>query len=157
MTLPSILVSRRRLLQSGAAMTLAASAPLVRAQSGTWPVKPVKLVVGSPPGGPSDFLGRLMADGVGPGFGQAFVIENKPGASGVPAADSVVRSPADGHTLLVSGPASIVVTPQLIKAPYDPIKDLTPICCLGAGAFVLAVHPSVPANNLQEQIGRAHV
>lgn len=97
----------------------------------------------------------MMADGVGTGFGQAFVIENKPGASGVPAAESVVRAPADGHTLLVSGPASIVVNPQLIKAPYDPLNDLTPICCLGAGAFVLAVHPSVQANTLQELIALA--
>lgn len=155
MTSKLTFASRRQALQAGTVLTLASSTPLLRAQQAAWPVRPVKMVVGAPPGGPSDFLGRMMADGVGPGFGQAFVIENKPGASGVPAAESVVRSPADGHTLLVSGPASIVVNPQLIKAPYDPIKDLIPICCLGAGAFVLAVHPSVPANTLQELIALA--
>jgi len=151
----SRLLERRRLLASGAALGLSGRSHGVWAQQPAWPSRPVKMVVGSPPGGPSDFLGRMMADGVGPGFGQAFVIENKPGASGVPAAESVVRAPADGHTLLVTGPASIVVNPQLIKAPYDPINDLTPVCCLGAGAFVLAVHPSVPANTLQELIALA--
>lgn len=151
----SRLLERRRLLASGAALGLSGLSHGVWAQQPAWPSRPVKMVVGSPPGGPSDFLGRMMADGVGPGFGQAFVIENKPGASGVPAAESVVRAPADGHTLLVTGPASIVVNPQLIKAPYDPINDLTPVCCLGAGAFVLAVHPSLPANNLQELIALA--
>jgi len=151
----SRLLERRRLLASGAALSLSGLPYGVWAQQPAWPSRPVKMVVGSPPGGPSDFLGRMMADGVGPGFGQAFVIENKPGASGVPAAESVVRAPADGHTLLVTGPASIVVNPQLIKAPYDPINDLTPVCCLGAGAFVLAVHPSVPANTLQELIALA--
>jgi len=151
----SRLLERRRLLASGAALGLSGRSHGVWAQQPAWPSRPVKMVVGSPPGGPSDFLGRMMADGVGPGFGQAFVIENKPGASGVPAAESVVRAPADGHTLLVTGPASIVVNPQLIKAPYDPINDLTPVCCLGAGAFVLAVHPSVQASNLQELIALA--
>lgn len=148
-------IERRHLLAGAAALSLSGLPLSPLAQQAPWPIRPVRMVVGSPPGGPSDFLGRMMADGVGPGFGQAFVIENKPGASGVPAAESVVRAPADGHTLLVSGPASIVVSPQLTRAPYDPINDLTPICCLGAGAFVLAVHPSVQANTLQKLIALA--
>ena len=147
MTSDSIFASRRQVLQAGTVLTLASSTPLLRAQQAAWPVRPVKMVVGAPPGGPSDFLGRMMADGVGPGFGQAFVIENKPGASGVPAAERVVRSPAVGHTLRVRGPAAIVANPQPYKAPYDPIKHPIPIRWPAARPVVRAGHSLGPPNS----------
>ena len=143
---------RRQLLRSvtasAAALTLSGFA-----QTPGYPGRAVRLIVGSPPGGPSDFLARLMADAFTPALGQSFLVENKAGASGMPAADSVVKSAADGHTLLVSGPASIAVVPHLFpKITYDPMTELTPVAMLGAGAFVLVVHPSVTARNVQELI-----
>lgn len=146
----------RRKLTSALAAGIAStwSAGMVWAQ--TYPQKSVKLVVGSAPGGPSDFLARMLADAIGPGMGQSFIVENKPGASGMPAADQVVKSAPDGHQLLVSGPASIVVMPHMFsKITYDPLRDLVPVAMLGAGAFVLVVHPSVKANNVKELIALA--
>jgi tripartite-type tricarboxylate transporter receptor subunit TctC len=89
-------------------------------------------------------------------MGQNFIVENKPGASGMPAADQVVKGTPDGHQLLISGPASIVVMPHMFsKITYDPMRDLVPVSMLGAGAFVLVVHPSVKANNVKELIALA--
>ena len=147
--------TRRHALQSLAAGALAMASPSW-AQPGSYPSRTVKMVVGSPPGGPSDFMARIFGDALGPALGQSFVVENKPGASGMPAADSVVKSAADGHTLLMSGPASIAVMPHLFsKITYDPMTELTPVAMLGAGAFVLVVHPSVNVRNVQELIALA--
>jgi tripartite-type tricarboxylate transporter receptor subunit TctC len=146
----------RRKLTSALAAGIASTWSAGMAWAQTYPQKSVKLVVGSPPGGPSDFLARMLADAIGPGMGQSFIVENKPGASGMPAADQVVKSAPDGHQLLVSGPASIVVMPHMFsKITYDPMRDLVPVAMLGAGAFVLVVHPSVKANNVKELIALA--
>ncbi|MBC5781553.1 tripartite tricarboxylate transporter substrate binding protein [Ramlibacter sp. USB13] len=126
----------------------AALAPLARAEA--YPSHTVKLVVGAPPGGPGDFLARLYGKGMGAALGPSFVVENRPGASGTLAAEAVVRAAADAHTLLVSGPAAISAAPHLMKLGYDPATDLVPVSMLGAGAFVLAVHPSVRARNVGE-------
>lgn len=153
----SSFTSRRQTLKSLAAGALALRTP-TWAQSSTYPSRPVKMVVGSPPGGPSDFMARMFGDALSPTLGQSFVVENKPGASGMPAADSVVKAAPDGHTLLMSGPASIAVVPHLFpKITYDPMTDLTPVAMLGAGAFVLVTHPSVAARSVQEliQLARA--
>jgi len=147
--------TRRHALQSLAAGAIT-MANASWAQSSSYPSRSVKMVVGSPAGGPSDFLARTFGDALGPSLGQSFVVENKPGASGMPAADSVVRSAPDGHTLLVSGPASIAVVPHLFpKITYNPMTELTPVVMLGAGAFVLVVHPSVNVRNVQELIALA--
>jgi tripartite-type tricarboxylate transporter receptor subunit TctC len=121
-----------------------------------YPARAVKLMVGSPPGGPSDFLARVFGDAVGPLLGHNFIVDNKPGASGTLAADAVAKSAADGHTLLISGPAAMSVAPHLFpKLGFDPAADFTPVSMLGAGAFVLAVHPSLPVKNVQELVALA--
>ena len=75
----------------------------------------------------------------------------------MPAADQVVKGASDGHQLLITGPASIVVMPHMFsKITYDPMRDLVPVSMLGAGAFVLVVHPSVKANNVKELIALAN-
>lgn len=153
--------TERRRLVNAALSTLAlpgatAAVAQTAAQSTSYPTKPVKVVVGSPPGGPSDFLARMMADGLGPIFNQSFVIENRPGASGMPAADAVAKSAPDGHTLLASGPASIAVTPHLYpRIAYDSLKDFTPVSLLGAGAFVLVAHPSINVRSVSELVEAA--
>ncbi len=153
-------IQRRRVLRAFA-IGAAGGSPLnfanqAFAQTQPYPLKPIKLVVGASTGGPSDFLARLMADTLSPILGQSVVVENKPGGSGMPAADAVAKSPADGYTLLVSGPASIVSMPQLApKISYNANTDLTPVMMLGAGPFSVVVHPSVPAKNIAELIAYA--
>ncbi|MEK8051026.1 tripartite tricarboxylate transporter substrate binding protein [Ideonella sp. DXS22W] len=119
--------------------------------------RPVKLVVGAAPGGPSDFLARLMADALSAQRGgQAHVVENKPGASGSFAADAVAKAAPDAHTLLLSGPAATVNAPFVMaRLAYDPVKDLTPVAVIGAGAFVLAVNAALPVRSAADLIAQA--
>ena len=140
------------------ALTAAAMAGLATgaAQAASYPARPVRMLVGAPPGGPVDFLARLFGDAVISPLGQSGIVENKPGASSTFAAEAAAKLPPDGHGLLVSGPAAIAMAPHLFtKLGYDPQKDLTPVAMLGAGAFVLVVHPSVPARSVQELIALA--
>lgn len=150
----TVRLTRRQLLATcaaGAAPWLASAAP-----AAGYPTRPVRLLVGAPPGGPSDFLARIFGDSVGPVLGGSFVVENRPGASGTLAADLAAKSAPDGHTLLVSGPSGISVAPHLFpKLPYDPAADFAPINMLGAGAFALVVHPSLPVKNVAELIAYA--
>ncbi len=148
-----VLIHRRSLL-SGAAAALAASQLPAWAQA--YPSRPVKIVVGSSPGGPTDFTARLAADQLSQAVGGSFVVDNKPGASGMPAAEGVARATPDGHTLLVSGATAITVVSHMgAKMNFDPMRQLVPVTMLGARAYVLAVHPSVPARNLRELIALA--
>jgi tripartite-type tricarboxylate transporter receptor subunit TctC len=146
-------ITRRSLLQMGAATSLVA-------QAGAWaqsyPARPVKLLVGAAPGGPADFLARAFGDAASPAMGQPFVVDNKPGATGSLAAGIAAKSPADGYTLMAGAPTAMVTAPHILaKLDYDPEKDFIPVAMLGAGAFVLAVNPSVPVNNVQELIALA--
>lgn len=146
---------RQFLTRTLAAASAAAAGPALlwphAAAAQAFPARPLKLLVGAAPGGPADFLARLMADAMAPHLGQPLVVENKPGASGTFAADAAVKSAPDGHTLLISGPAAVVNAPHVIaRLPYDPARDLTPVAVLGAGAFVLAVSASLPVRTLDE-------
>jgi tripartite-type tricarboxylate transporter receptor subunit TctC len=139
-------------IRTVSALILAIAAPAALAQ--TYPAKPVRLVAPFAPGGGSDFIARLMAQKLTERMGQQVVVENKPGAGGNLGAESVVRSPADGYTILLT-PASYTVNPALYKLTFDPIADITPIIQLSQGPFVVAVHPSVPAKTLKELVAVA--
>lgn len=153
--MPSIF-NRRLALQWLGASAAGFALPLPAALAQAFPNKPVRVLVGAAPGGPADFMGRTFSDAASPALGQPFVVDNKPGATGTIAAGMAAKAPADGHTLLIGAPGAIVVAPHLIaKLDYDADKDFTPITMLGAGAFVLVAHPSVPANNLAELIAHA--
>ena len=153
--MPSIF-NRRQALQWLGASAAGFALPLPAALAQAFPNKPVRVLVGAAPGGPADFMGRTFSDAASPALGQPFVVDNKPGATGTIAAGMAAKAPADGHTLLIGAPGAIVVAPHLIaKLDYDADKDFTPITMLGAGAFVLVAHPSVPANNLAELIAQA--
>lgn len=146
------LMQRRQWIAGAAA--IAASPFTAWAQA--YPSRPVKIVVGSAPGGPTDFTARVAADQLSQLTGGSFVVDNKPGASGMPAAEQVARATPDGYSLLVSGATAITVVAHMgAKMNYDPMKQLTPVTLLGAGAYVLAVHPSVAARNLRELIALA--
>jgi tripartite-type tricarboxylate transporter receptor subunit TctC len=123
---------------------------LAPAHSLDWPQKPVKIVVPFAPGGSSDSIARITAQRLAEVYGQQFVVENRPGASGMLAAEAVARSQPDGHMLLLAALPQIAIVPAMAKVPYDPVKDFSPISIIGTNPFVLIVHPSMPVNTIGE-------
>ena len=121
-----------------------------------YPVKTVRMVVDTSPGGVTDILARLSADGLAQRTGQQVVVENKAGGSGVIAVDYVVKSPADGYTLLFAAGGNIVVQPFMTRSlPYDPVTDLTPVFNVAETPHILVVPNSMPARTLGEFIAYA--
>ncbi len=133
---------------------------LCAAASGAWaqayPAKPIRIVVGFPPGGGNDIIARLVGAKMQEAWGQSVVIDNKPGANSIIAAEFVAKSAPDGYTLLVNATGGMSVNPVLYrKLPYDSLKDFVPISMVGSFPLVLVVHPSVPANSVQELVAYA--
>ena len=122
----------------------------VAASAEMWPSRPVKILVPYAAGGNSDGMARIAAQHLAEAFGQPFIVENRVGANGAIAAEAVVRSPADGYTLLWAATPSIAIAPALARLTYDPISDLAPISVVGINGFVLLVNKDVPAKNLAE-------
>lgn len=130
---------------------LATAAGSLPAFGQAFPNKPVKILVGFAAGGGTDFVTRVLGEALKERWGQSVMVENRTGASGMLAAEQVVRAAPDGYTLLVSPQTSIAVAPQIFaKSPYDPLKDLTPITILTATPMLLVAHPSFPASNFAE-------
>lgn len=117
----------------------------------TYPDKPVKLLVGYGPGGATDIIARVLSKYLSDKWGQAVVVENKPGASGMIAANDVVRANPDGYTLLLGYTPEVSIN-QLVftNMRYDPIKDLTPISLAADAPLVLAVGAKLPVKSLKE-------
>jgi len=136
----------------GVAVLCAAAA----AQAQTWPSKPIRLVVGFPPGGGNDIIARLLGAKMQETWGEAVIVENRPGAASIIAAELVAKSPADGYTLLVNATGGMSLNPILYpKLPYDPLKDFEPISMVGVFPLVLVVNPSVPARSVRELVAYA--
>src|SRR5215213_3256553 len=105
-----------------------------------YPSRPVQLVVGYAQGGTGDIIARSIADKLAKALGQPFMVENRPGASGTVAAQSVARAIPDGYTLLIGQPAEIVITPNLVRdVGYTPEKDLQPVALVAVVPSVLVV------------------
>lgn len=118
----------------------------------TYPDKPVKIVVGFAPGGPTDVIARIVSDKLSANLGKQFFVVNQPGAGSNTASGQVATSPPDGYTLMVVS-TGFVVNPSLFaKVPYDPVKDFAPITVVAVSPNVVSVHPSVPAKNIKELI-----
>ncbi len=121
-----------------------------------WPSKPIRVIVPYSAGGSSDFTARTVADRLGPLLGTTVIVEAKPGGNTVIGTEFVVKSPADGYTLLLAGLTTYGAQPHLMKnLPYDVLKDLAPINNAIISPLVLSVHPSVPAKNVKEFIAYA--
>ena len=128
----------------------------IGAHAQSFPTKPIRLVVGFPPGGGIDFTARLIAQGLGEGLGQPVVVENKPGAAGVIAATEVARAAPDGYTLILTNIGPFALAPSMMaKPPYDPVKDFTAIGQIVSTYFVAAIPVTLPANNMAEFIAWA--
>jgi tripartite-type tricarboxylate transporter receptor subunit TctC len=146
--------SRRRWLRlAGIAAALAAMPRPACAQP--YPSAPVRLIVGFPGGGPNDILARLMGQWLAQRLGQPFVVENRPGASGNIATEAVVRAPADGHTLLLVGPANAISASLYPGLAFNFLRDIAPVAGITREPLVMAVHPSVPATTVAEFIAYA--
>jgi tripartite-type tricarboxylate transporter receptor subunit TctC len=129
-----------------------------RAQEAAWPNQPIRMVVPFPAGGPADIVARVVSERLAQTFGQAIVIENKPGANTAIAAAQVARAPANGYTLLVVMDVTMVLNPLTSKTmSYDPIRDFDPISLLSKNTSLLTVHADGP-KTLAELIalGRAN-
>ena len=124
---------------------------LATASAQEWPVRPVRIVTAFGPGSASDIVARMIAEDLQSTFKQPFVVDNKPGASGILAAEMVAKSPADGYTLFLTTNTANSVNPYLFKKlPYDPIKDFTPIARVCYFPFVLAVNADLPVKNVAD-------
>src|SRR5438477_89228 len=100
------------------------------ALSQDYPARPVRLLVGFPPGGAMDAVARVLSPKLSEALGQQFVVENRSGASGAVAADAMVRSPADGYTLLLGESGTLIVPSMNPKATYDPVKQFAPVAAV---------------------------
>jgi tripartite-type tricarboxylate transporter receptor subunit TctC len=130
---------------------LAASAALAQ----PYPAKPVRIMVGASPGGGTDIIARLLADKFAESMKQAFIVENRPGASNTIAADVTAKAPPDGHTLLVATNTGQAIAPHLLKLGFDPLKDVQPVGLIVVVPNVLIVGPQVPAANVAELVALA--
>lgn len=149
--------SRRRFLSTSAALGLTTIAPATLAQGAAkWPSKPIRIIVAFPPGGLTDAYARMYAEQLTAALGVPAVVENKPGAGAIIGIDAVVKSPADGHTLLMTTSGTVWQNRVLYsKLPYNLDKDLTPIANFPSGPLVVGVSEKVPARNMREFIAFA--
>jgi tripartite-type tricarboxylate transporter receptor subunit TctC len=134
---------------SAAAMT----APVVQAQN--YPVKPVRIVVPTAPGGGTDLIGRLLAQNLSSQLGQQFIVDNRGGAGTTIGTAAVAKSPADGYTLLLTHSSLAFNATYYNKLPYDTLKDFAPISLAAEQPFLFAVHPSLPVKTVAQLIALA--
>jgi tripartite-type tricarboxylate transporter receptor subunit TctC len=126
------------------------------ASHAAFPDKPIKIIVGFPAGGPLDTHGRLLADKLQTALGQPIIIDYKAGAGGSVGADLVAKSAADGYTLMLANTGVLVINPAIYpKLPYATLRDFVPVARTAQQPLALLVHPSVPANTVQELIALA--
>jgi len=141
----------RSLLITGFTSWLALSGAPCLAQN-PYPTKPIRLLVGAPPGGSNDVLARAIGQKMGDSLGQSVVVENRPGASQMIAADLTAKSPPDGYTLYVTSTTYTTGAALSAHLPFDPIADLSGITMLGFGPMVLVIHPSLPVKNTYQWV-----
>ena len=152
---PTRPLARRAVLMAGVAALLAlVQPPAARAQA--WPDKPIRMIVGYPPGGGTDTVARVLAQQLGKQLKQPVVVENRAGASGTIATQQVIRSEPDGYTVLFATASPLTGAPLTVKGlTYDPMNDLIPVSRIGGGPFILVAHPAFPPHPLPELVAYA--
>ncbi len=144
--------ARRHVVLAG----LALCAGTAFAQTPAWPSKPLRIIVPYPPGGSSDIIARAISQPLGEALKTTVIVENRPGANGNTGTDAVAKA-SDGHTLLLCDVGALAITPSVYaQLPFDPSKDLRGVTMLAYSPHLLVVHPSVPANDLQELVALSH-
>ncbi|HEX6063949.1 MAG TPA: tripartite tricarboxylate transporter substrate binding protein [Longimicrobiales bacterium] len=135
---------------SVAAFTLFALLPASAAAADWKPTKPVRFIVGFPPGGATDLVGRILQPRLSESFGEQVVVDNRPGANGILSLQILKNAEPDGHTVAMGHFGGLVISPAIQKVPYDPFKDFTYVTMLVSLQNILIVHPSVPVKTLPE-------
>lgn len=144
---------KTRLLAACSAVLLGA-APLLFAQP--YPSKLIRIVVPFPPAGPTDIQARWAGQQLNAALGQPVIIENRPGAGGVPGTEAVVKSAPDGYTLLAGNPGPLTIAPSVrVQMPYDTLRDLAPIILIAKSASCLCTHPSMPVKGIKDFVALA--
>ena len=122
-----------------------------------WPDKPIRLIVNFGTGGAPDVVARLYAPRLSEALGQPVVVENRAGAGGNIGIEAVVKSPADGYTLLSSASSSFVIGPHIYKLAFDPVKDMVPVAPVALTPMYLVVRPALPVRNVADLIAYIRV
>jgi tripartite-type tricarboxylate transporter receptor subunit TctC len=150
----AMMFARRHFLQL---VGTAAAAPLIvrPASALDYPSHSVRIVVGFPPGGPTDIYARLIGQWLSVHLGQPFVIENRPGAGSTIGVEAVVSSPADGYTLLLVSTSATIAASYYRNLGFDLVRDIAPVCGISLEPLVMVVHPSLPAKTVPEFIAYA--
>ena len=121
-----------------------------------YPSRPIRVITTAPPGGTPDVVARMVTPGLSQALGQQFVVDNRPGAGGLIAAETVAKSAPDGYTLMICGQGPLTVLPHLQKqVGYDTFRDFAPVGLIAYGPFLLITHPSLPAKSVKELIALA--
>ncbi|MDB5820819.1 MAG: tripartite tricarboxylate transporter substrate binding protein [Rhizobacter sp.] len=150
------MITRRQWLATASALSVAPWATAADTPSTTWPTRPVKLVLGFPPGQGSDVAARIYSDELQKATGQTFYIDNRPGAGATLAAGIVAKAPSDGYTLLFTSSGPMSIAPHLYgNLGYDAMKDLDPIAVVGSSPLMLLVKADFPAKTLPELVALA--
>ena len=137
-----------RVIALAAAMTPIAA----QAQKTDYPQRPIRLIVGFTPGGSTDLVGRLLGVRLSERLGQQVVIDNRPGASGIIAAELVSKAQPDGYTLLISGSSISAVGSLYKNVKFDAQRDLEPLALVATSAYIMVAHPSINVKSVQEMI-----
>ena len=153
----SLTVQLGNILQSGflafAAAAIMTALPLPAGAQGSYPARPIRLVVPFTPGGVTDTSGRLIAEQLSKRLGQQVIVDNRPGASGNIGTQQVAAAEADGYTLLLGFDGTMVINPHVFdKVPFNTLRDFAPVGKIGDAVLILVANPGVPATNLKEVI-----
>lgn len=148
----------RNIVAAGLAIVAAAAAAGIEAQaastSNSYPARPIRVIVPTPPGGGNDIMARMAAQKMNERWGQPVVVDNRPGAGGQIAMETAARAAPDGYTLLL-GTTNLTVLPSMAKVAYEPVRDFVPVSLMATSANLLLVHPSVEATSLQQLLALA--
>ena len=117
--------------------------------------KPVRIVVPYAPGGGTDIIGRQLAQKLAEAWGQSVLVENRPGANGITGTDVVLKSPADGHNLVIVVAAHVINASLQARMPFDPVADVAPVTLIARSPWVIVITPTVPARDLKELVAYA--
>lgn len=121
-----------------------------------WPTRPVRFIVPFPAGGSTDIVARVLAEKLGQGLGQAFVIDNRGGAGGTTGSDVAAKAAPDGYTLLIGTSSTHAIAGSLYgKLPYDAVREFAPVSMIGTATIMLVAHPSVPAKSVRDLVALA--
>lgn len=136
-------------------VAMCASGVVSAAPAPDYPLRPIRMIIGVPPGGTTDIVARIVAVKLGERLGQQVIVDNRSGASGIIATDLVVKSQPDGHTLLTAGSSIVAIGSLYSKVPFDVARDLVPIAFIASTPFIFVVHPTVPVSSMREFIAYA--